>query len=126
MARGLEGVKPGDTIKVNEDYGRGFTLHTVERVTATRAACERASFMIDSGAQVGTRTTGRWSTAKYGDLVKSEDLPALQALIETKRRIVIAQAKISRITIDANNLAAAEALVEASKPKEGECSTPST
>lgn len=119
MAHGLEGVKVGDTIKVLEQYGRLFSLHTVQRVTATLAVCEKASFKIASGAQMGTRTTGRWSTAKYGELVPNADIPVLKMQLEIKRRVSDAQWRLSSITVTADNLAAAEALIAASKPKEG-------
>jgi hypothetical protein len=118
MRATLEGVKPGDTIKVGEDYGRGFTLHTVIRTTATLAVCEKASFKIASGTQMGTRTTGRWSTSKYGELVADADVPALKAQLDIKRRVVDAHYRMQRLSVTADNLEAAEAFIAASQKKE--------
>lgn len=120
MNRNLEGVKVGDVIKVNDTFGRSFNLHTVARVTATRAVCERESFMIDSGLQVGTRSTGRWSSSKHGYLVKPDEVEALKKAVELKRRVVNAQARVQRIEVTADNIDAAEAFLLASMPKEKE------
>lgn len=119
MKRALDGVKVGDTIKVLGRYGQSFSLHTVKKVMATRVTCEEASFMIDSGAQIGTRTTGQWSTAKYGELVPADEVDKLRAQLDLRRRITNAQLAIDRIVIKSENLEAAEALIAASKPKQG-------
>lgn len=118
MRKELEGVKAGDTIKVREQYGSGFRLYVVERVTETRAVCERASFMIESGVQVGTKSSGRWPTSKYGILVHESELATVRKEIETKRRISVAQAAIQRATVTEENLVAAEAFLNAIKKKE--------
>ena len=111
MSKQLEGVKVGDMIKVRENYGNNYALHVVQRVTATRAVCEKAAFMIDSGAQVGTSSTGRWSTTKYGQIVPESDQDEVRQNLETKRRILNAQDQIQRATVNADNLAAAEAFL---------------
>lgn len=117
MARDLEGVKVGDTIKVRESYGNSFTLHTVVRTTATLAVCEKASFKIASGVQMGTRTTGRWSTAKYGELVPAAEIAALKAELDIKRRVSDAHYRMQRLSVNAANLEAAEDFIAASQPE---------
>lgn len=115
MAKQLSGVKAGDTIKVRDDYGRGFKLHVVERITDTRAVCERATFMIESGAQIGTKSGGRWPTTKYGELVPVEQVDALRKEIELKQRISYAQSAIQRATVTEENIESAEAFLLACK-----------
>jgi hypothetical protein len=110
LKRKLEGVKPGDKIKVRHNYGVGFNVHEVERVTESRAICTSgAAFMINSGALVGTAGLSRGK--RYGSFATDEDFN--KAAIA--QRLISAQAKIDRFRVTAANLEAVEALLEGAK-----------
>jgi hypothetical protein len=113
MASALEGVKPGDTIRCPRRHPAGADLHQVVRLTATRVVCGAASFSIKDGLLIGSADS--MSGRRYGLLATAAEIES----IALQNRIVSAQQALSRVKVSADNLAAAEALVEASKPKEG-------
>jgi hypothetical protein len=110
MARDLEGVKPGDKIKVRHSWGRGFDVHVVERVTKTQAVCANEKFNIDSGLMIGS---GTFRNPRYASFATDEDF----ALAVLDKRIREAQVSVDRIKINESNLEAAEAFIAASQPK---------
>lgn len=111
MSRTLEGVKPGDKIKVRHQWSSNFDVYTVARVTKTRAVCAcGTAFMIDSGSKVGT---GSFTRGTWGSFATDEDFA--QAALDS--RIRDAQNSIRRMTVSTANLDAAEAFIAASKPE---------
>jgi hypothetical protein len=82
-------------------------LHRVERITKTQAVCAKASFKIESGLKVGT--AGTWHS-KYGRIASTDDLKTVAQTIRIRR----APEAINRIIVNASNLEAAEAFIDAS------------
>ena len=110
----LTGVKPGDKLKTRScHWGSQFDTHVVERVTKTLAVCKYASFRIDNGLKIGT---GNYSRGKvYASFATEQDF----AEANMERRIQTARAALSKIKIDTNTIDQAEALIAASKTKDG-------
>lgn len=99
-------VQAGDQIVYYIGYARLSRITKVVRVTKTQAVCEgNERFMLDGGKKVGSNgwhiTTGRKATP--------EDI----AEISIAMRIRKANNELKEVTVTAENLAAAEAFLDA-------------
>lgn len=101
--RSLEGVKTGDKIVCRANYGTGYDVFQVTKLTATQAVCGPKAFMLASAKMIGTVGLA----ARYGRLPTAEEL----AEIELRNRIAFAQHQLAKLALTAETIDAAEALI---------------
>jgi hypothetical protein len=106
MSFGLNDVKVGDKIVCTASCGRGHSIHTVVRLTKTRAVCHNGkAFLLNDGKMVGT--TG-YST-RFGRIPDADDLANIALTIRVRNAtLALGRIKLSAATVDA-----AEALIKA-------------